>query len=237
MATPDIRFGPMAVDGFCCNLQKVVADAGGPAGFFAKLEENSAAVFANFDIQNYRILNRLLDDTEFRGKFICLISEENERNFLEEFLKSWELWSEVSPGGDEYARATLIVVYDQLLQSIPLAANDPQYCNSTLFIDTLTETLRVKTLLRLISPDKDLGGKHCFLIASTLERFLGTIMIMLGSIRLRGTEISLFKIPDNRKIDPVIKALREIQRIADDLQAQFEGMRSLDAPAVTPRRE
>lgn len=88
MATPDGKFGPLAVDEFCSNLSKVVADFGGSAGFFAKLETDSATAFANLEVKHYGIFSRLLDDVEFRRRFVRGISEESDRRFLERFLEA-----------------------------------------------------------------------------------------------------------------------------------------------------
>jgi hypothetical protein len=224
--TAEANFSLLAVDQFCSDLRKVIESSGGPPGFFAKMNDDAAAALAPFDVTHYRTLSSLLEDAEFRERFFRQISEDHDRNFLERFLESWKLWSELSPSASEFANAALILVFDQFSQPIPLTANDPQYCTSTMFVDTLTETIRVKTLLRMVAPNKELGGKQCFVIASTLERFLGTIVIMLGSIRLRASEVDLFKVSNEQKIASSLEALKQIKNLTDDLQKQFEGMRS-----------
>lgn len=127
---------------------------------------------------------------------------------------------------------------DQFSQPAPSIANDPQYCNSTIFFDGFSEALKIKTLLRLISPNKELGGKQGFMIVTSLDRFLGTIRIMLASVRLRGTEVGLFKIPEDRNIiAPLIDVLAQIRKLTDDLQTQFEEMQSPHDSGANPRRE
>ena len=236
MTTPDVKFRLPAVDEFCTNLRTVITNSGGPAGFFTKLGTDASATLADLEVRHYTTLSHLLRDAEFRGRFVQKISEEGDRFFLESFLESWRLWSDLFPSENEFAKAALVVVYDQFSQPIPLTANDPQYCNSKLLIDSITKTIRVNTLLRLVLPNKELGGSHCFVIATTLERFLGTVRIMLGSIRSRGSEIGLFRIPDDRKIiDPAIEALAQIRELTDELQREFEGMRSADVTAHRDR--
>jgi hypothetical protein len=113
-----------------------------------------------------------------------------------------------------------------LLGSIPAMANDPQYCTSRLYLDGFTENFRVQTLLRLTHPNKELGGTDVFVLSTSLLRFLGTVRIMLASIKLQPSEIGLFKIPNDQNIiTAVLEGLTGIRERVDDLQKQFEGMR------------
>lgn len=220
----EVEFALPAVDEFCSSLRKLVTDHGGPEKFFASLSDDYQ-ILTNIGIEHVRTLSRLFNDAGFREKFSQQISQEEDRHFLKGFLKGWNIWSDISPDNSQIVELTLIRPSD-VLNYTPTTANDPQQCTSLIYLDSYTETFRVKSILRLTWPNKELGGTDVFIIASSLQRFLGTIRIMLASIILRESEMRLFKIPNDQEIIPeALDALTKIRELTDNLQKQFERMR------------
>jgi hypothetical protein len=226
MTTPDLGFRIPVVDHLCSQLRAIVKEFGGPANFFSKLSEDSISVTRKVDFQYREILSKLLDDTNFRVRFARQIGEAEDRGFVDDLLEAWDLWRELSPDDGQQVGMALIDPYEVLLGPTPDIVNDPQYCNSRIYLDSYSEHFKVQTSLKLTSPNKELGGKDVFVMSAFLPRFIGTVRLMLESITLEPAEVALFKIPDDRKI--IVDILEELNRVrqqVDELQQQFEGMR------------
>jgi hypothetical protein len=84
----------------------------------------------------------------------------------------------------------------------------------------------VKSILKLASANKEAGGPHALVMSGRLTGFLGTIMLMLNSLKLQGGEVGLFKVPEDRSaVADILTRLDQIQGAVVDLRMQFENMK------------
>ncbi|HTW51122.1 MAG TPA: hypothetical protein VME45_04410 [Stellaceae bacterium] len=225
MMAPDTKFTINGIDEFCESLRNIVKEAEGPNKFFEKLYDDPIGQISKLSNKFYAILSKFLTDREFRTEILAQILDENNREFLQEFLHTWDLWSEIYQEQNRYIKVAMSPVWD-LIHEIPFSINDTQYCNSSIYSDSLSETLRIKSILRLVSANKGFGGDECFVISSTVGRYLGTIRLMLASMKLRETELGMFRLASHGNIvDEIIASLTRIRELADELQKQFEQMR------------
>jgi len=216
------------IDSFCEDIYKKITDHGGIKSFFKNLRDNVPETLLDLAPESIdkEILRSLLYNKDYRFNFCEEIEDEKTKNFLIQFLKSWDMWISLFAEEAEEVNGVLISAYD-LLSQCPRVVNDVMSCVSVLDLEALSEDFRVKTVFKLANPNKKIGGESVLLMSGRLTSFLGTIRIMLVSLMLRKSEEGLFIIPKERTMNSeILKILDEIQKVLADVRAQFEGLQS-----------
>lgn len=229
MANGSMIFNIPAVEGFCRAVRTGVAECGGSEGFFKTLTENTRETFRKVlpDGNDQRIFVKLLNDPEYYTIFLNQIIAEEDKRFMHNFFQGWKIWSESFPLEAEEIRLALVPTVDVLLNGpVPRVVNDVISCLSLIDLEAYAEAFMVKSILRLSSANKEIGGPNALVMAGRLTSLLGTITIMLNSLRLRGTEVGLFKVPEDKNaVVHVLTQLDQIERAIVDLRTQFENMK------------
>jgi hypothetical protein len=150
MTDNDRDFKLSAVERFCMELQKVVTDLGGREQFFDNLSQSPPAFVDTFgmgDPQVREILSKCLDNLAFRAQLQNLIKDEESAEFIDNFMKSWDLWRTFSDSDPNWISYSLDVsIVDTLVNgAIPSRVNDIFRCTSSLNLDSFSETLRVRS--------------------------------------------------------------------------------------------
>jgi hypothetical protein len=111
---------------------------------------------------------------------------------------------------------------DVLRGPIPQSVNDVTECTSAVYLDTYTEDLHVKSVLKLVDSNKNLGGPDALVMAARLSSFLRTVDLMLESVSLRESELELIHIPTGRPIvDALLELVESIEATLKRLREQF----------------
>jgi hypothetical protein len=80
----------------------------------------------------------------------------------------------------------------------------------------------VKSVLKLVDSNKNLGGPDALVMAARLSSFLRTVDLMLESVSLRESELELIHIPTGRPIvDALLELVESIEATLKRLREQF----------------
>lgn len=223
-------FNVPEVGDFCHITRNGVTECGGPEGFFKELmDEPFETVRKVFpETGHQRTLIRLIDDTSYRDIFLNHINGSEDRDFIQGLLDGWKIWSEGSPLAAQSARLYMLSTFNLINSGIPDQVNVVLSCSSVLNLSALSEAFTVKTVMKLLSANKEIGGPHALVMAGRLTQFLSNIESMLSSLMLRRTEVGLFKVSEERSgiIADVLAQLAEIQQAIVNLRSQFESMKT-----------
>jgi hypothetical protein len=222
-------FNVPAVDDFCRVIRNGVTECGGPEAFFKNLTENTRITLrkAVSDTNSQQTLRRLLEDSSYEDILLNQISNEEDRAFIQALLQGWRIWNEAYPGKAEDIKILLIPALGILLDECPRLINDVVSCVSIIDLESFSETFMVKTVFKLATVNKEIGGPHAIVMSGRLAAFLETIRLMLNSIKLRETEVGLFKIPGGREAitSRILTELDQINQSVEVLRTQFENMK------------
>ena len=221
-----MMFSIPAIDEFCRVLRAVITESGGSDQVFKQLtdepDETIKKLAVTIGTQN--VLRNIIEGNA--NLILNQAGNDEDRELLQAFWGAWEVWSELYPVQAHAAKLVTIPASDFLSMPIPKIVNDVFSCTSSISLETFTEEFIVSSVLKLSMPDKDIGGPNIFVMSGTVESFLDTIRLMLNSIRLRGTEVGLFKIPADREItESILNRLDRIRTMAETLKTQFENMK------------
>jgi hypothetical protein len=228
MAAASVIFNIPAIDEFCRVLRNAVTECGGAEEFFKRLTEETQETYRKLitNPETQETLRKIIEDTFYQHLFINQITNESDKAFVEGFLQGWRVWSEFYPIEAEGIRLQMIEAGVLMRMPIPKFINDVFSCSSNISLESFGEEFMVSSIIKLAAANKELGGPNTLLMSATLTSFVETIRLMLNSLKLRDSEIGLFKISEDRDIiSTILNGLNRVQESIEELRTQFENMR------------
>jgi hypothetical protein len=216
-------------DRLCDAVRASVEKFGGPGEVFGKLDAGAFADgFAESEPNLRRVLGRCLEDLTFRARMVAHVSTTANREYLAQFLDALDVWKELEPADHHWVTLALSgAPLDKLFGPIPMRTNEVFRCSSVLQLDSHFEDLRIKSVIQLAFPNKELGGDDAIILSASVTSFLDSIRLMLRSVELQGSEATLFKIPKDKDSDiipSIIRELGQVRSVVETLLKQFQDM-------------